>query len=99
MAGSEAPGTRYVQIWAIRFLLTLSTSGSFTLNAMKQIGKKRIRPKVRLSDSSASQAVNFAAYEPTSEWLHGSHVVSAALDDCAVGSWIFADSPVNVRHD
>ena len=82
----------------------LSTSGSFTLNAMKQVGKMRICPKVQLSDSSASQAVNFMAYEPTSEWFpsewfHRSHIVSVALDDCTVGSWIFAYSPVNVRHD
>jgi hypothetical protein len=29
-------------------------------------------------------------------WLKGKEIVSQNLDECPVGSWIFANSPINV---
>lgn len=71
--------------------------GTFKLEPMRQLGKKRVRTKLCLSESKASAAINFAAYDATSEWFSCKEVVCASLDECIVGSWVFAKSPVNVR--
>ena len=63
---------------------------------MTNIRNKRVHPKVSLSESKASLAVNFASYEPTSEWFQGSYIVSAALEKCVIRLWVFAENPMNV---
>lgn len=63
---------------------------------MKLIAKKRVRESVLLSNTQASRAVNYSSYAPHSMWFKGKEMISQNLDECAVGSWIFANSQVNV---
>jgi hypothetical protein len=63
---------------------------------MKLIAKKRVRESVLLSNTQASRAVNYSSYAPHSMWFKGKEMISQNLDECPVGSWIFANSQVNV---
>ena len=66
------------------------------LVAMKLVAKKRVRESFLLSQTEARHAVNYSSYSPQSIWFKGKVVVTDSLDECAVGSWIFIRSPVNV---
>jgi hypothetical protein len=63
---------------------------------MKHVAKKRIRESFTFSETQACRAVNYSSYLPHSTWFKGKQVVSDNLDECAIGSWIFAMSQVNV---
>jgi hypothetical protein len=64
---------------------------------MKCVAKKRVQESFALSATQASCAVNYSSYSPHSTWFKGKEVVSDSLDECVVGSWIFARSPINVN--
>jgi hypothetical protein len=76
------------------YLITIT--GSVKLVAMKLVAKKRVRESLPLSDTQASRAVNYSLYIPHSTWFKGKEVVSQNLDACPIGSWIFANSHINV---
>jgi hypothetical protein len=40
--------------------------------------------------------VNAGDYDLTSAWFPCRQVISAALDECKVGSWVFVKSPLTV---
>lgn len=53
--------------------------------------KERVRYK--LKDTNAALATNFGtSHPPDSTWFKCRHVISASLDQCFVGSWVFAES-------
>ncbi|KAJ6450061.1 hypothetical protein C8R45DRAFT_1128282 [Mycena sanguinolenta] len=48
-----------------------------------------------LSTTTAAGALNYATYLPNSEWNCCVSVVSESLDQCFVGSWVFAQSSID----
>jgi hypothetical protein len=78
-------------------LTNSTTTGSVKLAAMKCVAKKRVRESFALSATQACRAVNYSSYSPHSIWFKGKEVVSDNLDECAIGSWIFAKSPIDVN--
>ncbi|KAJ7088921.1 hypothetical protein C8R44DRAFT_836011 [Mycena epipterygia] len=52
--------------------------------------KERVNHK--LGDTSAVVAVNFGLYSAESTWKKCLHVISESLDQCLIGSWVFAGS-------
>ena len=73
------------------------TTGSVKLAAMKCVAKKRVRESFALSVTQAHHAVNYSSYSPHLIWFKGKEAVSDNLDECTIGSWIFARSPIDVN--
>ncbi|KAJ7471635.1 hypothetical protein B0H11DRAFT_1867347 [Mycena galericulata] len=46
----------------------------------------------QLASTSAARANNYGLYPAESTWFKCHHVVSASLDHCFIGSWVFAES-------
>jgi hypothetical protein len=58
----------------------------------------RTRPIELLKATNAARALNFGQYSGDSEWMRCKTVVSESLDECSVGTWVFAkshDNPVS----
>ncbi|KAJ7724641.1 hypothetical protein B0H16DRAFT_1736581 [Mycena metata] len=51
------------------------------------------RATVALKLTSAVRAVNYGLYDADSAWNKCSWVISESLDECSLGSWVFATSP------
>ncbi|KAJ7860941.1 hypothetical protein B0H14DRAFT_3084779 [Mycena olivaceomarginata] len=51
------------------------------------------RPTHCLHTTTAARAVNYGLYPAESEWVKCRYVTSESLEECFVGSWIFARSP------
>ncbi|KAF8140706.1 hypothetical protein K438DRAFT_1531072, partial [Mycena galopus ATCC 62051] len=45
-----------------------------------------------LKATNAARALNFGQYDADSEWMRCKTVVSESLDECSVGTWVFAKS-------
>ncbi|KAF8202702.1 hypothetical protein K438DRAFT_1965189 [Mycena galopus ATCC 62051] len=45
-----------------------------------------------LKVTNAARALNFGQYDADSEWMRCKTVVSESLDECTVGTWVFAKS-------
>ncbi|KAJ7868525.1 hypothetical protein B0H14DRAFT_2346529, partial [Mycena olivaceomarginata] len=52
----------------------------------------RTRPVELLKTTNAARALNFGDYNGNSEWMRCKTVVSESLDECFIGTWIFASS-------
>ncbi|KAJ6542973.1 hypothetical protein B0H19DRAFT_865265, partial [Mycena capillaripes] len=65
--------------------------GEFKLVSVKR--GEGSRKTFTLRSTSAAQAVNFGLYDPESVWNKCSSVISESLDECLLGSWVFAASP------
>ncbi|KAJ7349682.1 hypothetical protein DFH08DRAFT_667969, partial [Mycena albidolilacea] len=65
--------------------------GEFKLVSVKR--GEGPRKTFTLRSTSAAQAINFGFYEPESVWNKCSSVISESLDECLLGSWVFAASP------
>ncbi|KAJ6631589.1 hypothetical protein B0H10DRAFT_2159828 [Mycena sp. CBHHK59/15] len=52
----------------------------------------RTRPVELLKTTNAARALNFGEYSSNSEWMRCKTVVSESLDECFVGTWVFANS-------
>ncbi|KAJ6623228.1 hypothetical protein B0H10DRAFT_1786753 [Mycena sp. CBHHK59/15] len=52
-----------------------------------------------LKSTVAANAVNYGMYSPESTWIRCLSVVAESLDECYVGSWIFAQSATDVVSD
>ncbi|KAJ7117557.1 hypothetical protein C8R44DRAFT_563633, partial [Mycena epipterygia] len=52
----------------------------------------RTRPVELLKTTNAARALNFGEYSGNSEWMRCKNVVSESLDECFVGTWVFANS-------
>ncbi|KAF7347997.1 hypothetical protein MSAN_01751800 [Mycena sanguinolenta] len=50
------------------------------------------RPVELLKTTNAARALNFGQYNGDSEWMRCKTVVSESLDECSVGTWVFAKS-------
>jgi hypothetical protein len=46
-----------------------------------------------LHTTTAARAVNYGLYRPESTWKKCKCVISESLDECFIGSWVFAQSP------
>ncbi|KAI0799578.1 hypothetical protein BC629DRAFT_1284991 [Irpex lacteus] len=55
-----------------------------------------IRPVMHLSDTKAIHTLNYASYDPASEWVHGRSCIAKSKDECFIDSWVFAPHPVSV---
>ncbi|KAJ7688946.1 hypothetical protein B0H14DRAFT_3668449 [Mycena olivaceomarginata] len=55
----------------------------------------KVRPPLLLKDTTATHALNYGHYTPGSNWMRCTSVVSQSLDECFVGSWIFAQSAID----
>ncbi|KAJ6606724.1 hypothetical protein B0H10DRAFT_2178638 [Mycena sp. CBHHK59/15] len=64
--------------------------GEAKLEPLKR-GQKS-RTVYSLSSTTAANTVNYGMYEPQSMWYRCSAVVGGSLEECFVGSWIFAQS-------
>ncbi|KAJ7659979.1 hypothetical protein B0H17DRAFT_1163121 [Mycena rosella] len=53
---------------------------------------QRERVRHKLGVTSAALALNFGSYSAESTWTKCSHVISESLDQCLIGSWVFAQS-------
>ncbi|KAJ7097466.1 hypothetical protein C8R44DRAFT_643499, partial [Mycena epipterygia] len=49
-----------------------------------------------LGSTCAARAVNYGLYQPDSEWRRCVSIISESLDECLLGSWIFAQSATDV---
>ena len=58
--------------------------------------RQSTRPTVSLGHSHARTAINAASYDLNSVWTPCHSVISCVQDVCVKGSWICAQSPVNV---
>jgi hypothetical protein len=58
---------------------------------------KPTRSSLVLSQTSAAAAVNVGEFDPLEQWHKCIEVVSRARDVCRECSWVFAESPSNVR--
>ncbi|KAF8183515.1 hypothetical protein K438DRAFT_2163867, partial [Mycena galopus ATCC 62051] len=45
-----------------------------------------------LKATNAARALNFGQYDADSEWMRCKTIVSESLDECTVGTWVFAKS-------
>ncbi|KAJ7364499.1 hypothetical protein DFH08DRAFT_920925 [Mycena albidolilacea] len=68
--------------------------GDFKLVPLKRA--ERARKSYSLESTSAAKAVNYGMYTPESMWNKCTYVISESLDECLVGSWVFATSPTAV---
>ncbi|KAJ6620494.1 hypothetical protein B0H10DRAFT_1875947 [Mycena sp. CBHHK59/15] len=64
--------------------------GETKLEPLKR-GQKQ-RSSYSLGTTTAASALNYGMYLPDSQWNHCVSVVSESLDQCFVGSWVFAQS-------
>ncbi|KAJ6619148.1 hypothetical protein B0H10DRAFT_1744510, partial [Mycena sp. CBHHK59/15] len=72
-----------------------------TLNPHLNLGDTKLAPLKRgirtqpvelLKTTNAAHALNFGEYSGNSEWMRCKTVVSESLDECFVGTWVFANS-------
>jgi hypothetical protein len=76
------------------FTAESSFTGDFKLVPLKRA--ERARKSYSLESTSAAKAVNYGMYTPESMWNKCTYVISESLDECLVGSWVFATSPTAV---
>ncbi|KAJ6597903.1 hypothetical protein B0H10DRAFT_2231848 [Mycena sp. CBHHK59/15] len=55
----------------------------------------RRRPVELLKTTNTARVLNFGQYRGDSEWMRCKTVVSESLDECSVGTWVFAKSHGN----
>ena len=97
MAWSKASHKRLVFVHSLSCKADLIiATGSVKLVAKKLVVKKQVWESTLLSATQASHAVNYSSFVPHSTWFKGKEVVSQNLDECPIGSWIFANSHINV---
>ncbi|KAJ7822982.1 hypothetical protein B0H14DRAFT_3146177 [Mycena olivaceomarginata] len=53
-----------------------------------------VRAGITLGSTDARHALNAGDYNLTSTWFACRQVISAALDECKIGSWVFVRSPI-----
>ncbi|KAJ7143643.1 hypothetical protein C8R46DRAFT_1012076 [Mycena filopes] len=66
--------------------------GAVKLEPLPRGTKKRSAHS--LKSTTAAKAVNYGTYTAESTWTRCSSVVGESLDQCFIGSWIFAQSPI-----
>ncbi|KAJ7766095.1 hypothetical protein B0H16DRAFT_1793006, partial [Mycena metata] len=76
---------------ALSSFLLKSAIGQFKLVSAKR--NEGLRPTFELKSTTAAQAVNYGLFDPHSVWNKCSFVISESLDECSLGSWVFAISP------
>ncbi|KAJ6619173.1 hypothetical protein B0H10DRAFT_1946997 [Mycena sp. CBHHK59/15] len=79
-------------------LLGWSESKPLKHGAVKLVALKRgktVRASYKLKATSAARALNFGMYSSESTWEKCLHVISESLDQCFVGSWVFALSGID----
>jgi hypothetical protein len=64
--------------------------GSIKLAAIKRGAKARADHP--LKETTAVQALNYGFYTAESTWNKCRSIISESLDECFVGSWVFAQS-------
>jgi hypothetical protein len=79
------------------WLTSLHLEGDAKLEPLKR-GQKT-RTVYPLKSTTAAKAVNYGMYGPESTWNRCSSVVSESLDECFIGSWIFAQSATDKVSD
>ncbi|KAJ7053538.1 hypothetical protein C8F01DRAFT_1375116 [Mycena amicta] len=55
----------------------------------------KIRVPLELSSTGAAHAVNYSDHDPKSLWDRCKSLFSQSLDECIIGSWIFAELPAD----
>ncbi|KAJ7693775.1 hypothetical protein B0H16DRAFT_1848276 [Mycena metata] len=55
------------------------------------------RPTFQLKSTTAAHAVNYGLFDANSTWNKCSFVISESLDECSLGSWVFATSPTDAN--
>ncbi|KAJ7450619.1 hypothetical protein FB451DRAFT_1186723 [Mycena latifolia] len=68
-------------------------TGEIKLTPLKR-GQKE-RQNLLLKSTSAAHALNYGLYSPESTWSKCVYVISESLDECLVGSWVFAKTQTN----
>ncbi|KAJ7195190.1 hypothetical protein GGX14DRAFT_537297 [Mycena pura] len=63
--------------------------GQTKLAPLKQA---RVRVSEFLKKTAAAHALNFGEYDANSEWWKCKSVISASLDECSAGTWVFSNS-------
>ncbi|KAJ6611590.1 hypothetical protein B0H10DRAFT_2285157 [Mycena sp. CBHHK59/15] len=79
-------------------LLGWSESKPLKHGAVKLVALKRgktVWANYKLKATSAARALNFGMYSSESTWEKCLHVISESLDECFVGSWVFALSGID----
>ncbi|KAJ7205461.1 hypothetical protein GGX14DRAFT_644635 [Mycena pura] len=56
-----------------------------------------VRSTVTLSSRGAQEALNAGDYNMESIWFPCRQVISAAHDECKIGSWVFVESPLTAK--
>jgi hypothetical protein len=90
MDAREATDTWYVSFSAHRSVDPDLKLGETKLAPLKR--GIRTRPFELLKTTNAARALNFGEYSGDSKWMRCKTVVSESLDECFVGTWVFAKS-------
>ncbi|KAJ7018959.1 hypothetical protein C8F04DRAFT_902466, partial [Mycena alexandri] len=72
---------------------SLPSKGEIKMLPLSRGQKERASFKLRATN--ASLAVNFGLHSPDSRWIKCRRVISESLDECFIGSWVFAVSPTD----
>ncbi|KAJ7209175.1 hypothetical protein GGX14DRAFT_566353 [Mycena pura] len=80
--------------WTIQDRPTPGAVKPVTLPKRQKGLPRPVRSPITLGSTDAKYAVNAGDYDLTSAWFPCRQVISAALDECKVGSWVFVKSSV-----
>ncbi|THU89472.1 hypothetical protein K435DRAFT_821397 [Dendrothele bispora CBS 962.96] len=69
--------------------------GSVKLQSMDRRQNQRLCANESLGNTKAKSALNSIDYDMESIWYIGAKLVSQSLDDCPLGAWVAAKSPVH----
>lgn len=96
-SNEPVPPGRYQYI--LMFHLLTSTAGTVKLETMKRGLDRVLLPRITLSWSAtyAAAALNTVKRNPTTTWHQCRYSVAVSQEQCVVGSWVFAKSPLVVR--
>ncbi|KAJ7143259.1 hypothetical protein C8R46DRAFT_1167848 [Mycena filopes] len=76
--------------------VTFLRPGAFKLTPLKRGHKERTQSALKIT--TASRALNFGDFDAESLWKSCTSVVSESLDECLVGSWVFAKPDIPNGH-
>ncbi|KAF8881648.1 hypothetical protein CPB85DRAFT_1378298 [Mucidula mucida] len=61
---------------------------------LKALPKKTSRKLVRLSETLAAGALNYASFDADVQWHYCKYAISESLEECFESSWVFCKSPL-----
>ncbi|KAJ7202121.1 hypothetical protein GGX14DRAFT_571015 [Mycena pura] len=83
--------------WTIHNPPTPGSVKPVALPKRKKGEPRPVRSTVTLGSTGAQHALNAGDYNMESTWFPCRQVISAAHDECKIGSWVFVKSPITAK--